>query len=294
MTSKVPTISVIIPVYHQWSLLSKCLEALEKQTLSQNEYEVLVINNDPTDPCPLKENFSGIIFLEEIKPGSYAARNAGIQHARGEILAFTDADCVPDTDWLKMGLSFLMSNPNYSRIGGKIELFSDNSCPSWVEVYERIFAFRQDSAIRRHGSAVTANMMTWRHVFKRVGLFDEKMFSGGDHAWGKLAQQCGESIAYCPQAIVAHPARASLHALLRKHRRIVVGKIGAESGSWLATREIVRSLLPPMLAFRELRKQQKNPLIDCLKACCVLNLIRMYRIIVILAYKMRLIKRTRV
>lgn len=286
-------VSVIVPTYRDWDRVRHCLKALEEQQYPNNLVEVIVVNNDPDNPCQYCESFPWVHWLTEDKPGSYAARNTGILAARGSILAFTDADCLPSPDWLAQGVSSLKSHPEFSRIGGRIELFTKGSHPNWAENFERAFAFRQDSAIRRHGSAVTANMMAWRHVFDRVGLFDETLFSGGDHEWGKRAQRNGERIAYCPEAVVAHPARSSMRALLKKHRRIVLGKLATAEASWGATREIGRSLLPPVLAFRDLQSQKRLSLKDCLKACCVLYLLRLYRVLVILGFKMRFIDKPR-
>jgi GT2 family glycosyltransferase len=295
MDHPAPSVSVIIPVYKQWALLERCLGALLKQSVGSPSAEILVVNNDPVTACPfpLVEQFPQVHWLTEEQPGSYAARNRGILVARGSILAFTDADCLPSPDWLAQGVSFLKSNPGVSRIGGRIQLFTEGPHANWAENFERAFAFRQDSAIRRHGSAVTANMMAWRRVFDRVGLFDEGLFSGGDHEWGKRAQRRGERIAYCPETVVAHPARSSVRALLRKHRRIVLGKIATAEASWGATREIGRSLPPPVLAFLDLRSQNRLSLKDCLRACCVLYLLRLYRVLVILGFKVRLVEKPR-
>src|SRR5690606_33493940 len=95
-------ISVIIPTYHDWARLILCVEALKNQSFPQEDFEVLIVNNDPLDKVPagfpIFPNFS---IINEEKPGSYAARNSAIKIAKGEILAFTDSDCIPDKDWLQ-------------------------------------------------------------------------------------------------------------------------------------------------------------------------------------------------
>jgi len=96
-----PFVSVIIPTYRDWNRLKLCVNALKNQTYPKNRFEAIVVNNDPADPCPycpLPDNF---VLTTEGKPGSYAARNAGIKIAKGDILAFTDSDCIPYSDWIE-------------------------------------------------------------------------------------------------------------------------------------------------------------------------------------------------
>ena len=100
------------------------------------------MNNAPNDITPkdliIPENCS---ILSESRPGSYAARNKALSIAKGNIIAFTDSDCIPDKDWLKNGVDALKSN-NVSRIGGAVEVFAGES-PNIAEVYDLIFAFPQ-------------------------------------------------------------------------------------------------------------------------------------------------------
>lgn len=90
-------VTIIIPAYHDWYRLSLCLNALAKQTYPHNKFEVIIINNDADDQVSadfvLPENCK--IIVEE-KSGSYAARNTGLKIAKGEIIGFTDSDCIPN------------------------------------------------------------------------------------------------------------------------------------------------------------------------------------------------------
>ena len=89
-------VSVIIPVYNDLKLLSTCLECLDRQTYPKTRFEVLVVDNGSDLPVqPIVSRYSNVKLEKESMPGSYAARNRGIAAARGEILAFTDADCRP-------------------------------------------------------------------------------------------------------------------------------------------------------------------------------------------------------
>ena len=96
-----PEISVVAPVYRHWALVPGLLAALGAQSLDADRFEILLVDNDPaagTAPPPLPGNAR---VLPGTAPGSYAARNAGAASARGALIAFTDADCNPDPDWLE-------------------------------------------------------------------------------------------------------------------------------------------------------------------------------------------------
>src|SRR5687767_14260928 len=100
--SSQPSVSVIIPVYNDTERLLRCLEALEAQTYPRNRFEVIVVDNGSDVPVAdtLNRHAGCAILVTEPRPGGFVARNAGIERASGEILAFTDADCLPAASWL--------------------------------------------------------------------------------------------------------------------------------------------------------------------------------------------------
>lgn len=90
---------------------------------SKNNFEVIIVNNDPNDSIPLELILpDNMIIINESKPGSYAARNSAMKIAKGNILAFTDSDCIPDKDWLNNAYKYFKNNIS-DRVGGKIDLF---------------------------------------------------------------------------------------------------------------------------------------------------------------------------
>ena len=213
-------VSIIIPTYKDWARLRLCLAALANQTYPVHLFEVLVVNNDPDEDRPpadfwLPENAR---VLSEKKPGSYAARNAALQAAKGEIIGFTDSDCIPDKDWIKNAVAYLRENKSCSRIAGHIAIFSKLSRATFSEKYEKVYGFQQKLYVEKYKYGATGNMFTYKNIFDTVGLFDEKLFSSGDFAWGKKAHLAGYAVHYVENVVVKHPAR-SLQELVRKARR---------------------------------------------------------------------------
>lgn len=218
MSAARPRISVLIPVYRDWDRLRDCLAALAVQSWPPDDFEIIAVNNDQAPPPAGFVLPAGVTLLHEPHGHSYAARNAGLAVARGEVLAFTDADCRPEPDWLAEGWAALQGEAALA--GGRITTFIER--PGLVAEYDRLFAFPQEHYVRK-GSSVTANLFVKRTVFDKMGPFNAAMQSGGDFEFCRRAVAGGFQLQYAPTAVVKHPARDSLKLLLRKNRRVASG-----------------------------------------------------------------------
>ena len=248
--SSVPAISVIIPVLNDAERLASCLESLERQ-IFDHEYEVLVIDNAPSsDLSVLIDRYPHARLFRQTKPGSYAARNVGIANARSSLFAFTDADCVPSDAWVATAYSLLTTTSDLTFFAGRIELFSkDWNSPTPSEAYESVFAFPQRQWVQVDGFAATANMATSKSVLDRVGVFDERLTSGGDREWGKRASGQGVRGIYAEELVVAHPCRSSLRELVIKAVRLERGQTEerlVKRMPLIATQDLRSIIRPPV------------------------------------------------
>ena len=177
-----PFVSVIIPVYNDVERLKICLEALENQTYPGDLYEVIVVNNDPSQTIePHAVNFNNVRLICESYRSSYAARNKGVLNARGTVIAFTDSDCIPKSDWIEKGVTNLLKEPNCGLVAGRIEIFcSDPENPTAIELYEKITAFKQKMHVDRLKFGATANLFTFKNIINDVGPFNYTVLSSGD------------------------------------------------------------------------------------------------------------------
>lgn len=214
-------VSIIIPTYNDWERLSLCINALNDQTFSKDLFEVIIANNNPADEAPanffLSQNCK---IISEAAPGSYAARNAALRIAKGEIIGFTDSDCIPDKNWIKNAVDHFKNNKSCSRIAGKISIFFTSPNPKGAELYDKVYAFNQNTYVVNDGTSVTANLFTYKSLFEKVGFFDENLMSGGDFFWGMQAQKKGYKIDYVENVVVNHPARGTLKELIKKEKRV--------------------------------------------------------------------------
>lgn len=218
-------VSVIIPVFNDTERLQTCLAALERQTYLSNLYEVVVVDNGSDDFQAVDSRFSHVLTTSESYPSSYAARNQGISLAKGDVIAFTDADCIPACDWIEKGVANLLRVPNCGLVAGKIELFFKNSNqPTAVESYESMRYLLQKEYIEKYRFGATANLWTLRSVIDHVGVFDPKLKSSGDVEWGERVFAAGYQQIYADDTCVAHPARHSLGQLTQQLIRRVGGE----------------------------------------------------------------------
>jgi GT2 family glycosyltransferase len=246
MPASRPLISVIVPVFNQWELIPELIDCLRSQSLPADRFEVLVVDNG-SDQIPPADGEPGFVRrLPCAEPGSYAARNLGAAQARGEVLAFTDADCRPRPDWLReISAAFDSAEPDNKIIAGGVAIvLRSKTRLRPAELYDMVLGIPQQDYVRR-GYGVTANLALPKRVFDRLGGFDPGRFSGGDAEFCRRATaQAGVGVQYCPGAIIEHPARDSMQALITKVRRIKGGQVAAGPRG----RRIlfaVRAFLPP-------------------------------------------------
>ena len=219
--------SVIIPTYKDQIRLITCLEALINQNLSTDQFEVIVVNNDPEGEPIVDDIFHKqlqLTIVTEQKPGSYAARNLGIRYAKGEVLAFTDSDCVPERNWLENAKIHFVKD-THKKIGilaGDVHLFYKNvEKLTPTEIFESFTAFRISSQVT-NGYCVTANWFSYKEIIDEFGGFNSELKSNGDN---ELSLRIFKkySIVYGDDVVVKHPARHELKDLLSKFRRVTGG-----------------------------------------------------------------------
>ena len=217
-------VAVVIPVWNGEAVLGRCLDALARQTLPRDAYQIIVVDNGSNDATrTIARSYTGVELLEEKRPGSYVARNLGIGRVRAPITAFTDADCEPAPDWLEQVLRAAAANPGFGVLAGKIELFDEIAQEREVfGDYERLFSFPQAHAAR--GNCATANWASETALLKALGGFDAALKSGGDRQMALRIRDSGHPLIYVPAMMVRHPVRASRAELVRKRQRLSGGR----------------------------------------------------------------------
>lgn len=220
---KLPTVSVIVPVYNDRDNIARLLDSLLRQDYPAELTEIIVVdNNSADDTRDVVRRYPVTLLRETQTQSSYAARNRGINVAKNQILAFIDSDCTAEPDWLKVGVRCLREK-QADLIGGKVE-FSLPHNASTAEIFDSIMHFRFQSTIAKSRATGAGNLFVRRHVFEKTGLFPENVISGGDFIWTAKAAKTGFTLVYSPEAVVRHPARG-LKAMLKQRHRIGRGAV---------------------------------------------------------------------
>lgn len=241
-------ITVVAPVFQHWELAFFLFDALDKQIFEKERWECIVVDNGSDDLPDSSELPSFVTLLHCEKPGSYAARNLGLKHARGRLIVFTDADCRPVNDWLSQLWDAYENGSVEKLIAGGVEVKKfDSGKPNSVELYDMAMGLPQARYVKR-GYAVTANLAVYREAFSTVGQFDDARFSGGDAEFCRRASQKGVGLHYVPSALVYHPARSEMTELVTKLKRVKGGQICSGSFS-RRLKFFVRTFVPPVWAF---------------------------------------------
>ncbi len=216
-----PFVSVIVPVYNDERRIQLCIEALLAQTYPRDRYEILIVDNGSTDMTrTVIASYPVTLLIEDQVQSSYAARNKGLQHARGDVIALTNSDCIPVPAWITEGVHALKVYAA-DMVGGNVRFFYSPR-PTGAEIYNSLAHLKTEQYVRELNGAVTANLFVWKSVFDALGVFPSTMKSGGDMYWTRQATASGRTLIYAPLAEVAHPTRR-LGALLKRQFRIGVG-----------------------------------------------------------------------
>jgi GT2 family glycosyltransferase len=133
-----------------------------------------------------------------------------VASARGEVLAFCDADCFPEPDWLENGLEAL---EDADLVAGRIRFDVPQHYTAWTLI-DMEWA-KNHEALVKQGVAETANLFLPRVVFEGVGGFDETIDEHGDFDFVERCVAAGKRLVFGPRAVVSHPTRERGRAVLR-------------------------------------------------------------------------------
>ncbi len=207
---------MIVPVFNSEKFLDACIQSLLAQRYPEDAFEIIMVDNNSTDSSEqIIKRYPGVRLFREPGQGSYAARNLGLEKARGKIVAFTDSDCVPDADWLK-NIADVFRNPQTHIALGGMGLASDSPILSILADYESEKAsYVYSSYDKSVYYGYTNNMAARMELFNRLGPFPE-IDRGGDVIFVHRVLEL--YVCYTPKIRVRHLEISSLGDYYRKCR----------------------------------------------------------------------------
>jgi len=210
-----PKVSVIVPVYNAERTLEDCINSLLALNYPKENRELIFVDNASTDGTGdiLSQGRGEIKTLFEGKKGSAAARNRGLMSASGDVVAFTDSDCVADKDWLRK-IVVPLQDDRVGIVGGRI--LAKRPCNKIEEFGEAIHDHNKAINEYMPPYVITMNWASRLSVLNEVGLFDERFIRGQDVDLSWRIFRSGYKIIYEPEAIVHHGNEKTLSGLFRE------------------------------------------------------------------------------
>ena len=193
----VPQASVVIPARDAEATLARTLACLDQQA-GAPDFEVIVVDDGSRDRTPELARAAGVTTIVQPRTGAAEARNRGVAAAKGDALAFLDADCFPQPGWLAGGLRALASA---DIVQGHV--LPDPSAE--LGPFDRTLWIAEDVGLWQ-----TASLFVRREVFDRVGGFEDWLDVGrgklmAEDVWfGWLARRAGARAAFAPDALAHH------------------------------------------------------------------------------------------
>jgi GT2 family glycosyltransferase len=211
-----PRVSVVVACYNGERTLKGCLESLER--LNYPDYEVILVDDGSTDNTAriAGEHPRTRLIKHETNLGLSVARNTGIAAATGEIVAFTDADCRPDEDWLHFLVSDLLDG-GFGAIGGHNFLPRDDSSVAAAVLVSPGGPAHVMLTDREAEHVPGCNLAVYKWALAEAGGFDPIFRKAGDDVdicW--RLQERGLKIRFSPAGFVWHYRRSTVRAYLRQ------------------------------------------------------------------------------
>ena len=208
-------VSIVIPAHNAAATLGECLAASINQTYTDRE--VIVVDDGSTDATPEIARKFPVTVLQQPKSGPAAARNAGARVANGEIVAFTDSDCIPHCDWVSRLIQGF--SEDVGAVGGTYGIANSGSMLARIihnEIRGRHARFSYE--VDFLGSY---NLVVKRDVFNALNGFDEnfRAASGEDNDLSYRIHDAGYALRYAPAAVVDHYHPERLVPYLRAQMR---------------------------------------------------------------------------
>jgi cellulose synthase/poly-beta-1,6-N-acetylglucosamine synthase-like glycosyltransferase len=217
------SVTVIVPVHNGEQTIQPLLDSLQKLSYDRNKVEVIVVDGNSTDKTQeIVKKYPVKLVIEE-KKGLNLARNIGIKFSNGEIIAFTDSDCIVPPNWItKIVENF--KDQKVSCVGGSakalerdfISQYADNSIVRLMPFFTKREELEKVKPFFRHPAG--CNMAFRRKVAEEVGFFDENIQYGFDEVeFADRICKAGYKMVLDPDVFVWHKHRSTLKEFLRQN-----------------------------------------------------------------------------
>ncbi len=243
--SQVPRISVIVPAKEASSTIGACIQGLFNQTGFEfgRDYEIIVVDDGSLDDTATMAEKSGGTVIRQENAGPASARNTGVVHAQGDLIFFTDADCIPTNDWL-LQMSAPFEDPEVVGVKGTYLCREKRLVPRFVQQeFEQKYQALQK--IPKIDFIDTYSAGYRKNIFIENGGFDDRfpVPSVEDQEFSFRLARKGYKLVFQPTAKVYHRHDLNLWQYIR--RKWGIGYWKAFMLRWLPEKTLSDTYTPP-------------------------------------------------
>ncbi len=200
-----PFVSIIVVVFNMAEYIGACLSSLVSLDYPKDRYEIIVVDGGSTDlTLKICEEFNVTCYVDK-RRGRGLARNVGLKKAKGEIVAFIDADCQAYTNWLSLHVANHSDKTIGAVVGSIIDPYLVTSTKASIMSHYVNFA-EFDETLKRNYMyhAPTCNTSFKMSVLQGVNFFDEELDIYEDFLLSRKITDVGYKILFEPQAKILH------------------------------------------------------------------------------------------
>ena len=218
-----PSVTIVIPVRNGEKTIQQLLESLQKLDYDRNKVDVVVVDGNSTDKTQEIVKKYPVKLVIEKKKGLNRARNMGIKQGNGEIVAFTDSDCIVPRNWI-MKIVDNFKDSKVSCVGGSakalesdfVSQYADNSIVRLMPFFTKREELDKVKPFFRHPAG--CNMAFRRKVVEEVGYFDEDIQFGFDEVeFADRVCRAGYKMILDPEIFVWHKHRSTIADFLKQN-----------------------------------------------------------------------------
>jgi glycosyltransferase involved in cell wall biosynthesis len=203
-----PRCTVVVPTHERPGALAACLESLAALDYPGDRFEVVVVDDGGRTPLePVLDAFRDRLDLQlvrQARAGPAAARNAGAEHARGDLLLFTDDDCRPRADWLRRLAERVAASPEEAFGGRTVNALPDNVYSAAAQLVIDVGYRQNNTGAPDRRWFTTNNLAVPAAGFRALGGFDPSYRTAEDRDFCSRWVQSGLRMSYEPRAVVEH------------------------------------------------------------------------------------------
>ena len=210
-------ITIIVPNLNNEGRLQECLAAVREQTLSQGNFELIVVDNgSKDDSLKIAHKFADIVMQADDFESPYLCRNIGLKEAKGDLIVLLDSNCVPSKDWLEAGTQLLLAGEADLVVGPLLFEFQTRSV---FEKFDFLYALIRKEDIENRIALPTTHLFFNRRVYEKIGPFINNIRSHGDMEWTNRALNAGFRFGFAEKAAVFYPAKP-FRKFIKKYIRL--------------------------------------------------------------------------